>query len=132
MHRVNEILNDISTQNIVKHIKKLEGIRHPITGPEALENAEAYIWDTLASYDHEMAAHLFEEDGKQYRNVIAVQKGTQHPGKIIIVLAHFDTVPDSPGADDKCARLPSFRGGYGWSVGCRDESANVSRALRPR
>jgi Zn-dependent M28 family amino/carboxypeptidase len=103
MDTIKEILNDISVLNIEKHIRKLEGIRHPITGPAALGNAEAYIWNTLASYDHEMKAHVFEEDGNQYRNVIAVQEGTQQPAKIIICLAHFDTVPISPGADDNAS-----------------------------
>ncbi len=35
-----------------------------------------------------------------YENRIAEIKGTEHPEQIIIIGAHYDTVPSSPGADD--------------------------------
>ena len=37
---------------------------------------------------------------KQYENRIAEIKGSEHPEQIILVSAHYDTVPGSPGADD--------------------------------
>ncbi len=35
-----------------------------------------------------------------YENRIAEIKGTEHPEQIIVIGAHYDTVPDSSGADD--------------------------------
>jgi Peptidase family M28 len=35
-----------------------------------------------------------------YENRIAEIKGTEHPEQIIVIGAHYDTVPSSPGADD--------------------------------
>ena len=37
---------------------------------------------------------------KQYENRIAEIKGSEHPEQIILISAHYDTVPGSPGADD--------------------------------
>ena len=39
-------------------------------------------------------------NGKQYENRIAEIKGSEHPEQIILISAHYDTVPGSPGADD--------------------------------
>jgi hypothetical protein len=36
----------------------------------------------------------------RWNNIIAEVKGAAHPEEIVIIGAHFDAVPDSPGADD--------------------------------
>lgn len=90
----------VSTGRIRNHIQALEGPRHPVAAPEALERAADYITGCLSGLGYEMSEHRFNEQGREFRNVIATRSGLLHPEQRVVVLAHFDTVADTPGADD--------------------------------
>ena len=108
MDEITEILKEVSIRNIETHIKHLVGIRHPVIAPKALEEADAYIWDFLQCLGLEMTGHRFLDDEKDYRNILGLHSGTQLPEKKIIVMAHFDTVPISPGADDNASGVAAM------------------------
>ncbi len=108
MNRITEIIQQVSADRIATHIQNLEGIRHPVFAPEALEHAADYIWHTLQSYGLQMIPHHFIEDGKPYRNIIGLHPGTTQPERRIIVIAHFDTVAISPGADDNASGVAAM------------------------
>ncbi len=97
------ILQEVSVERIRAHISALEGTRHPQTAPAALERAAAHIGDSLRSLGYEMMEHLFSEAGREYRNIIATSRGTTLPEERVIVLAHYDTVAGTPGADDNAS-----------------------------
>jgi Zn-dependent M28 family amino/carboxypeptidase len=103
-----EILKEISIERIETHIKNLEGIRHPVFAPEALEDAADYILNTLQSLGYKMSLHYFGEDGKQYRNIIGEYQGTRQSEKKVVVISHFDTVATSPGADDNASGVAAM------------------------
>jgi hypothetical protein len=98
-----QLLDGVSVTRIRDHIQALEGVRHPVTAPEALERAADYIRQTLQSLGYEMTEQPFSEDGRQYRNIIATRRGTRSPEQRVIILAHYDTVAASPGADDNAS-----------------------------
>lgn len=108
MNKAREIIKEISVEKIEAHIKNLEGIRHPVFAPVALENAADYIWDNLQSFELEMSLHYFNEDDKQYKNIIGLHQGTIQPEKKVIVIAHYDTVAISPGADDNASGVAAM------------------------
>lgn len=108
MNKTSDLIQEVSVEQIETHIRRLEGIRHPVFAPEALEHAADYIRDTLQSYGLELIPHQFTEDGKPYRNIIGLHRGTAHPEKQIIVIAHFDTVAISPGADDNASGVAAM------------------------
>jgi Zn-dependent M28 family amino/carboxypeptidase len=108
MDEIKEILKEISIGKIETHIKNLQGVRHPVFAPDALENAANYIWNNLQTFGHEMSLHYFHEDGKEYRNIIGIHPGTGKPEKKVIVLAHFDSVAISPGADDNASGIAAM------------------------
>lgn len=108
MDEIKEIIKEISKVKIETHIKNLEGIRHPVFAPEALEEAESYVWENLESYGYEMSFHHFNDDGKPFRNILGLHKGTQRPEKRVIVIAHFDTVSTSPGANDNASGVAAM------------------------
>ena len=93
----------VSTDQIRSHIRALEGVRHPVTGPAALEHAADYIVESLRSLGYEMTEHCFPDNGRPFRNVIATRSGFRYPDERILVLAHYDTVEGSPGADDNAS-----------------------------
>jgi Zn-dependent M28 family amino/carboxypeptidase len=50
-----------------------------------------------------MQEQLFNEDGRDFKNIIATRQGTHCPEQRVIVLAHYDTVSVTPGADDNAS-----------------------------
>jgi hypothetical protein len=93
----------VSVGNIRGHIQALEGVRHPVETPEALENAADYITDSLRSYGYDVDDHFFPDNGRLFRNIIATRRGCHLPFERVVVLAHYDTVAGSPGADDNAS-----------------------------
>jgi Zn-dependent M28 family amino/carboxypeptidase len=93
----------VSSERIGSHVGALEGVRHPVTAPEALERAAEYLIQTLGSLGYQMSEHLFPDRGRTYRNIIASRPGLLHPEERVAVMAHYDTVAGSPGADDNAS-----------------------------
>jgi Zn-dependent M28 family amino/carboxypeptidase len=103
MHKLEKVLQDVSAGRIEKHIRCLEGVRHPVTAPAALEKTAKYIEATLQSLGYSMSEHCFDDHGGWFPNVIATRLGSRQPELRVVVLAHFDTVSLSPGADDNAS-----------------------------
>jgi Zn-dependent M28 family amino/carboxypeptidase len=100
---VDEIVAKVSLERIKGHIGALEGVRHPVAAPEALERAAQYLAEHLDSLGYQMGEHEFSDGGGLYRNIIAVKPGLKHPEQRVAVMAHYDTVSCSPGADDNAS-----------------------------
>jgi len=93
----------VSIDRIRGHIRALEGERHPLTSPMALERAADYISNSLRFVGYEITEHRFWDNGRPFRNIIATRHGLQRPQERVVVLAHYDTVAGSPGADDNAS-----------------------------
>lgn len=83
------------------HIRNLEGVRHPSAAPEALERAAEYIEDQFRAAGYSPFVHPVPFGGKTYRNLIATRPG-RSPERLLVI-AHYDTVEISPGADDNAS-----------------------------
>lgn len=103
MITIRDALDQISVDRVRGHIEALEGPRHPVTAPEALEQAADYIRNSLQSHGYGMMEHRFSDNGKVYRNIVGTHPGSVSPEERVIVLAHYDTVASSPGADDNAS-----------------------------
>ncbi len=103
MNIFGQLLDEVSIDRIRRHIAALEGVRHPVAAPEALDRAADYIRGTLASLGCDMSEHRFTDNGREFRNIIATRRGARQPKQRIIVLAHYDTVSVTPGADDNAS-----------------------------
>jgi Zn-dependent M28 family amino/carboxypeptidase len=101
-------LSSVSVERIRQHIARLEGIRHPVVAASALAEAETYIFDSLSALGYEMVRHEFTEDGYPYRNIIATWPGADLAGERVVVLAHYDTTPVTPGADDNASGVAAM------------------------
>ena len=97
------IMETVSIDRIRSHIQALEGVRHPVVAPEVLDHAADYITEVLRSLGYEMAEHRFPDNGRPFRNVIATRHGLHRPHERVVVLAHYDTVVGTPGADDNAS-----------------------------
>jgi len=116
---ISRALAGVSVDRIGHHISALEGVRHPRVDLAALERAADYIATALQTLGYDLTAHRFTEGDHEFRNLIASCSGTQYPADRVIILAHYDTVAISPGADDNAS-----------GVAVLLELATVLRALR--
>lgn len=86
---------------IETRVRRLEGVRHPRTAPEALEAAADWIEGTFREFGYDPEVHPVLVRGREYRNLIATRPGRSD--ERVLVLAHYDTVEISPGADDNAS-----------------------------
>jgi Zn-dependent M28 family amino/carboxypeptidase len=100
-----QALETVSVDRIRNHIRALEGVRHPVAAPEALVRAAGYIRGNLQALGCEMSEHSFSDGGQDYVNIIATRRGNSFPEQRVIVLAHYDTVSTTPGADDNASGI---------------------------
>lgn len=70
--------------------------------PEKLESAAVWIESTLgqSNIGFDVGRQEYEAGGMKVRNLIAELPGTSRRDEIVVVGAHYDTVPGSPGAND--------------------------------
>lgn len=76
-------------------------------GSIGLRAAQHYIADIFASLGYPVQAHEFDFDGHRLCNLVAEVKG-ESPDEIVVVGAHYDTVPGSPGADDNASGVAAL------------------------
>jgi len=103
MVSVKQFRKRVDIERIRGHIRALEGVRHPLTAPAALENAADYVGEQLATLGYEVTAQNFPDNGRCFRNVIGTCRGRSRQDERVMVLAHYDTVAGSPGADDNAS-----------------------------
>ncbi len=100
---LHEALKGVSQERIRTYIRALEGVRHPEADPQNLRKAQAYIETTLSDLGYQVTNYPFSYEGTTYQNVVATHPGLRYPEKRVLIIAHFDTVATSPGADDNAS-----------------------------
>lgn len=103
MSGMQAVLEQVSVERIREHIRNLEGMRHPLSAPEALEQAAQYIEGNLQDFGFTVVRQPFEYAGKEYYNLIANQPGLHLPDEHLMVLAHYDSELETPGANDNAS-----------------------------
>ncbi|GFO67587.1 peptidase M28 [Geomonas limicola] len=91
------------SERIGRHIVALEGVRHPLAAPEALERAADYAARELTALGYQVSEQLFPAHDRMFRNIVATLPGIGCPEERVLVVAHYDTVANSPGADDNAS-----------------------------
>lgn len=71
--------------------------------PEHLLRARDYVVATLVDAGYAASVLAYEHDGETFHNVEALLPGGTTPEVSIVVGAHYDSVPGSPGANDNAS-----------------------------
>jgi Zn-dependent M28 family amino/carboxypeptidase len=88
-----------------RHVEALAGEigeRH-VGRPKALHAAESFIAGALASLGYEVSRQSYLAQGVESSNLEVTVQGGSRATEIVLVGAHYDTVPGSPGADDNAS-----------------------------
>lgn len=99
---IRQIVDAVSEREIRTYLERLVGPRDPFDGQSGMEAAADAIAETLRGFGLQFVEERFRCEGRWYRNLIALHPGSSRNGQVLIV-AHYDTVPNSPGADDNAS-----------------------------
>jgi hypothetical protein len=87
---------------LMPHVRMLGGTigkRH-LARPNALQAAAAYIRKTWTDQGFTVRTEAFQVDGRPCENLFIELRGVGRPQEIVLIGAHYDTAPGTPGAND--------------------------------
>lgn len=98
-------MNSELAERLRRHVAKLAGEigERNVWRPTALEAAAAYIGCALADLDYPIRLQTYTAEEVECANLEVSISGSTCPGEIILIGAHYDTVPGSPGANDNAS-----------------------------
>lgn len=74
----------------------------------ALERSAKYVAKCLEAAGYSVRLETFPVQGKKVSNIIAETTGALRPEDIVLVGAHYDSQPGSPGADDNASGVAAM------------------------
>lgn len=86
-----------------RDVRRLSVIRHPEADPDALRAAATFVHDELAAAGLEVQRQSFVYNDEQHDNIVGAREGSDPSRPWIVVGAHFDSTPHTPGADDNAS-----------------------------
>ena len=110
-HKSDNVLSPLTPAEIAlrdavrKHVQAIAG---DIGGRDAVEysnlcRAAEYIETQLRSFGYVPVRQTYDVADQIFYNIEAEHKGTDHPERIIVVGAHYDTAASLPGANDNAS-----------------------------
>ncbi|MFN5004929.1 MAG: M28 family peptidase [Bacteroidota bacterium] len=102
------LLDLIQKDNVMKDVLALEGIRHFATDTAGLANARRIIAQKFSDSGYSTYAQHFGSGKIAGENIVGSKRGVSGNNKVIIVGAHYDTVRESPGADDNASGVAAL------------------------
>lgn len=73
-----------------------------------LEAAATFIDESLQAVGYQPWSQVYSAGDTTCRNIEAEIRGIERPGEVVIIGAHYDTVPGSPGADDNASGVATM------------------------
>jgi hypothetical protein len=74
----------------------------------ALNAAADYVAGELQSAGLAVGDEAFRAEGERFRNILGTHTGTAAPQEQVLVVAHYDTKPGTPGADDNASGVAAM------------------------
>jgi Zn-dependent M28 family amino/carboxypeptidase len=95
------------TERLRSHVDVLAGLIGPrhLGKPEALEAAAGYIERQFAEIGDAVVRQPYPVGNQTAANLVVERLGTHRPAEIVVVGAHYDTIPITPGADDNASAV---------------------------
>lgn len=100
-----QLISQTDSTRLQSDVKAIEGIRHYLKGAPGLEIAKATLYERFFDYGLEAYRQEFMLGGYRGHNISGKLKGQINELNTLLVVAHFDTQADSPGANDNASGL---------------------------
>lgn len=96
------------TKATVKMLAQTIGPRDREVNPKALERTAVFVTETLTNYGYTVKSLPYQTRAGTVRNLEAVLPGSGASKEVIVVGAHYDSVPTTPGADDNASGVAAM------------------------
>jgi len=83
------------------------GERH-VGRPGSLSAAAEYIVTTLQQAGCDFEGHVYDVGGVDVYNIVSEQRGGDRANEIVVIGAHYDTIPNCPGANDNASGVAAL------------------------
>jgi len=97
------IVDEVDSNLVIDDMTFITGVRHRTAGVRHLEAVKDTIEKRFMSYGLQDFSHTFNYGSYIAKNMVGRHPGLTDEKKTIIVDGHFDTVPNTPGADDNAS-----------------------------
>ncbi len=94
------IVAEVDQERVQGYLEQIEGIRHRTAGVDHLEATKLLMETHLTDLSLQAENSVFDFEGYEADNYTSVQEGLTAPQMEYLVGGHYDTVDESPGADD--------------------------------
>ncbi len=98
----------ISESRIRQDLETLVGPRDPYANMRALNAAADYVASELRNTGLAVTDDTFQSEGEVFRNIVGTHAGTVAPQEQVLIVAHYDTKPGTPGADDNASAVAAM------------------------
>ncbi len=105
---IQTVVNQIDSTKLLENLQFIEGIRHRTAGPQHLQEVKDSIFNRFVRYGLQTSVQNFNYSGYNAQNFLGRLTGTTCEDTTYIVDGHFETVSNSPGADDNGTAVAAF------------------------
>lgn len=99
------LVQQVDSNRIALDISTLQGVRHYLKGAPGLEIAKRLIDNRCYELNLETRKQRFMLGGYEGHNYAGLSRGQVQEDEKVLVVAHYDTHADSPGANDNASGL---------------------------
>ena len=99
---------ELGLERISQHLENLVGERNPFTRPEHLEKTAQYLSSQFERMGLEVTQETVEYEGIRSLNILGQTPGDPGANGLFVLAAHYDSVPDTPGADDNASAVTAL------------------------
>jgi len=97
-----------SESQIRRDLTALVGPRDPYASLQALDAAATYVAEQFQAAGLAVSEDAFPAEGRLFRNIVGTSLGILAPQEEVLVVAHYDTRPGTPGADDNASAVAAM------------------------
>jgi len=100
---INAMLSKVNPELLRGYMSQIEGIRHHTAGRDQYLITQNLIEGLIAEGNFQNRSQAYNSGSTQSKNVIGRKAGYKAEGLTYMISAHYDTVEESPGADDNAS-----------------------------
>jgi Zn-dependent M28 family amino/carboxypeptidase len=93
---------------IRQDLAALVGPRDPYEHLQALNAAGTYVAEQFGAAGLTVSEDAFRAERHLFRNIVGIHRGTSAWQEEVLVVAHYDTKPGTPGADDNASAVAAM------------------------
>jgi len=97
---IQTIVDQVTAASLINWMSQVEGIRHRTGDSIHLNAVRDLLTNEMADANYFMRSQPFEFANYPSLNIIGRKSGSKQNNKTIVICGHYDTISNSPGADD--------------------------------